>query len=184
MNGRPSSGKVGPGWVILAALPVLLAGMSPRGAEPETSSATAASAGGSGATFAAFKSIGDRNIFDRNRKGRTNADPLKPPVEMFSLVGTMQSESGPYAFFNSPDSAYRKALQVGSAIAQFTVRYIAPDRVELERGSRSILLGMGQQLSRSIGGDWTVVSSGAAGRPNVETKARVGPEDDPGELSH
>ena len=44
----------------------------------------------------------------------------------------MQYEKGLFAFFDSPDAGYRKALHDGDAIAQFTVTRITADGVELD----------------------------------------------------
>jgi hypothetical protein len=116
-----------------------------------------------GATsFSAFRLIGEGNIFNQNRVARTSADIPRGTVETISLVGTMQSEGGLFAFFDSPDASYRKALHEGDTIAQFTVRHILPNRVELARDSGPMSLAVGEQLSRPKGGDWTAATPAAA----------------------
>jgi hypothetical protein len=128
-------------------------------AAPSRPAATAAAGTGSTASFSDFRFIGDWNIFDPNRVRRNTDDAPPAVVDTISLVGTMQYEKGLFAFFESPDSNYRKALHVGDAIAQFTVTRIMPDGVELTRDSKQISLAIGRQLRRPAGGEWTVAAS-------------------------
>jgi hypothetical protein len=71
-------------------------------------------------------------------------------------VGTLESGQGWMAFFESPSRLYRKALREGGTIAQFTVKRIEPDRVELAHDAQVISLAVRQQLRRPAGGDWSV----------------------------
>lgn len=113
-----------------------------------------------GPTFDTYRLIGDRNIFNPNRvsRSRSSETPL-PRTEVISFVGTMQYEKGLFAFFDSPDTAYRKALNEGGALGKFTVKGITADSVELERESQPIALKMGQQLRRPEGGEWSVIGA-------------------------
>jgi hypothetical protein len=141
--------------VVVAA--VLLGGGAAAGADQQSLPATAAASGtGITTSFDAFRSIGERNIFDPNRVGRNEDEPPPQPVETISLVGTMRYSKGLFAFFDSPDSNYRKALHEGNTIAQFTVKRITPDGVELTRDSQQVSLTIGQQLRRLAGEDWAV----------------------------
>ncbi len=113
-----------------------------------------------GPTFETYRLIGDRNIFNPNRVGRSrSADTPAPRTEVISFVGTMQYEKGLFAFFDSPDAAYRKALNEGGALGKFTVKSITADSVELERDAKPLTLKMGQQLRRPDGGEWSVVGA-------------------------
>jgi hypothetical protein len=144
---------------IVACLAALFAGISPAtAAEPHAE--TAANAGravsvvrpNSSTGFAAFRSIGDWNIFDPNRVGRKTTESPSPAGDTISLVGTMQYAKGLFAFFDS----YRKALHVGDAIAGFTLTRINGAGVMLMRDSKPVPLAVGQQLSRPEGGQWRV----------------------------
>lgn len=111
-----------------------------------------------GPTFDAYRLIGDRNIFNPNRVSRSRSTETPPPrTEVISFVGTMQYEKGLFAFFDSPDTAYRKALNEGGALGKFTVKGITADQVELERDAKPLTLRIGQQLRRPDGGEWSVI---------------------------
>lgn len=109
-------------------------------------------------TFDAFQLVVERNIFNPNRVGRTKATAEdKPPrIDEISLVGTMRSEKGDLAFFESPDPALRKTLRVGGTVGDFKVQGIAADGVELLRADQPLSLKVAQQLRRPEGGEWTV----------------------------
>lgn len=113
-----------------------------------------------GPTFETYRLIGDRNIFNPNRVGRSrSAETPAPRTEVISFVGTMQYEKGLFAFFDSPDAAYRQAVNEGGALGKFTVKSITADSVELEREAKPLTLKMGQQLRRPDGGEWSVVGA-------------------------
>jgi hypothetical protein len=146
--------------VAISAAAVILGGNPAAGADRQPPPAAAGAAGaGSTASFSAFRLIGDWNIFDPNRVRRSTDGSPPVVVDTISLVGTMQYEKGLFAFFDSPDSNYRKALHVGDAIAQFTVTRITPSGVELTRDSKQLSLAIGRQLRRPAGGEWTVGTS-------------------------
>lgn len=110
--------------------------------------------------FNAFRLVTERNIFNPNRVGRTREsnEPPPPRVETIAFVGTMETDQGLRAFFDSADAAFRKTLREGEAVAGFTVKKILPDSVELTRDEKITPLRMTQQLRRAEGGDWTVTS--------------------------
>jgi hypothetical protein len=111
-------------------------------------------------SFEAFQLIVERNIFNPNRVGRTKGTDEKPPkTDEISLVGTMKYDQKVMAFFDSPDSAFRKTASVGDSVGDFKVQKIATDRVELERDSKPLTLKVSEQLRRPEGGDWTVRSA-------------------------
>jgi hypothetical protein len=164
--------------VVAVAVTALLGGSSAAGADQQSPPAIAAAAGaGSTASFDAFRFIGEGNIFDPNRVGRSADEPPPQPVETISLVGTMQYTKGLFAFFDSPDSNYRKALHEGDTIAQFTVKRITTDGVELTRDAQQISLTIGQQLRRLAGGDWAVGAATRADRAPVSGAAPPIPAD-------
>lgn len=110
-------------------------------------------------TFDSFRLLTERNIFNPNRVGRTIAGPAaQPRDEEIRLVGVLDSAQGLFAFFDSPDIAYRQALHEGGPIAGFTVKHIGPDHVELTRSTGSVTLHIGQLLHRPVGGDWSVAA--------------------------
>lgn len=114
--------------------------------------------------FDTFRVILDRNIFNPNRSPRTQiaAEEKPPRVDEISLVGTMQYDKGLIAFFDSPDSDYRKNLREGGSIAGFELRRITADSVELARGDQTVVLKVAQQLRRAEGGDWVVNTTASA----------------------
>jgi hypothetical protein len=117
--------------------------------------ASGARAGAGADSFEAFSLIGNLNIFDSARVGWTPGTAA-PAVDTISLVGTLESGQGWMAFFESPSRLYRKALREGGTIAQFTVKRIQPDGVELAHDTQLISLAVRQQLRRPAGGDWSV----------------------------
>jgi len=135
------------------------AAKSPTKTAPSSKSADRARvATPTGPTFDTYRLIGDRNIFNPNRVGRSRSSETPPPrTEVISFVGTMQYEKGLFAFFDSPDTVYRKALNEGGALGKFTVKGITADQVELERDAKPLTLRIGQQLRRPDGGEWSVI---------------------------
>jgi hypothetical protein len=112
-------------------------------------------------SFESFRIIGDRNIFDPSRTGRNLVDTAErlPSVDLFTLVGTMQYEKGVFAFFDGSSAPFRKALHEGERIADYTIRHIASDGVDLARGGQPLHLNIGQQMRRPAGGEWTAASA-------------------------
>lgn len=110
------------------------------------------------AKFDNFRLIIERNIFNPNRVGRVRAgsEERAPHIDTIALVGTMQSDKGVMAFFDSPDSAFRKALREGQSVGEFKVKKIRPDGVDLERNGEPLALRVAQQLVKPEGGDWKV----------------------------
>jgi hypothetical protein len=174
----------------MTACPIIAAGILGRAAL--VAAAVAAAAGPSlgadpqppaGATsFSAFRLIGEGNIFNQNRVARISSDLPHEAVETISLVGTLQSESGFLAIFDSPDASYRKAVHEGDTIAQFTVKHISPDRVDLARDSGPMSLAVGEQLSRPKGGDWTATTTAAAVAAPAEPAEPAATADEPSVL--
>jgi len=114
----------------------------------------------------AFSIISQRNIFDPGRhaksgqgykKRRINPDIIAR-AEGFSLVGTMIHENGAFAFFDGTDVSYRKVFQATNTIADFTIREIAPNYVQLDGKGGSITLPVGMQMKKLGPNDWQVIS--------------------------
>lgn len=107
-----------------------------------------------------FALIGDRNIFNPNRVGRSSRPPPDAPRgDVITFVGVMDYAKGLTVFFDSPDRNYNKALHDGGKLGPYVVKNIGPDSVDLLRDSKTITLKVGQQLRRPVGGDWTVISA-------------------------
>lgn len=125
------------------------------------------------AAFETFAIIGERNIFNPNRTGRSPRNPNTPPpaADILTLVGTMDYEKGLFAFFDGSQPAFRQALRVGGVIGRFTVTAINGNGAELARDGQKFPLGIGQQLRRPVGGDWKVLSPDAAQRIAGNTAA-------------
>lgn len=132
---------------------------SPVTPAPAPSSPVKPAATPAGATFDSFRLVADRNIFDPNRVGRITrgtTEPAAPRGDTISLVGTMQYTKGYFAFFDSPDPKYKKTLSVGGMVAEYTVKQIGPEGVQLERDGKPLPLRVNQQLRRPEGGEWSV----------------------------
>lgn len=110
--------------------------------------------------FEAFRSIGERNIFDPNRQPRirrdSSADVVTPADEVVAFVGTLQYEKGLFAFFDGSDPRYRTTLPIGGTIAGFSITQIAPRSVSLSAKDRLLTLRIGESLRRRESSDWTV----------------------------
>jgi hypothetical protein len=117
------------------------------------------------AKYDGFRIIVERNIFNPNRIGRTrSSSEEKPPrVDTIALVGTMQSDKGVVAFFDSPDAAFRKTLREGQSVGEFKVEKIHPNEVELSRNGKPLTLKIAQQLRRPEGGEWSVTAAEVSG---------------------
>ncbi len=159
MSARASAPSARRCHAVLAIVGILLAAAA-RAADPQAPVAApvVTVAPRAMASYDTFRLIGDRNIFNPNRVGRTrNSDVPQPRVDTISFVGTMNYEKGLFAFFDGSDANYRKALQEGGTIAQYTVTRIQPNSVELMRDKKPLTLQVADQLRRPDGGDWGVV---------------------------
>lgn len=143
---------------------------------------------GTGTNLLAFKIIYERNIFNPNRgpraSRRNEADAPKPvKIEGFSLVGTLMSDKGAYAFFDGTEARYQAALQTSNKIAGYTVAAINPNFVTLRSPSNSFDLVMNMQMRKQDEGDWELtVATGSWNSTNSasSTNATVGASDEEG----
>ncbi len=135
-----------------------------RGNRQAAPAARPAPTGPAPITVDTFRLIGERNIFNPNRIGRTRdrVDEAPPRGEVISFVGTMDYSKGRYAFFDGSDRGYQKTLSEGGKIGPFTVKNVSADGVDLVRDPNPFSLKMGQQLRKPVGGDWTLVSADIA----------------------
>ena len=124
-------------------------------------------------SFESFRLIGDRNIFDPNRRSRARSasnEPAPPTGDIIAFVGTMDYDQGIFAFFDSSDARYRKVLPEGGKLAEFVVKHVEARRVDLTRDGKVTTLDITQQLHRPPeGGEWTV--TGASPIPVVSAAA-------------
>ena len=138
----------------LLALLVVLSSLLPLGAQE---------ARPAGQDYGSFQVIVQRNIFNGGRGpgGRQERKgDEKPPakVESFTLVGTMTYEKGPFAFFDSANTEYRKVLQAEGAIAGFKIAGITNQQVKLISGTNQVELRVGMQMRREDEGAWEPVA--------------------------
>jgi len=141
-------------------------------ATPASAAAKASPTAAKG-SFDSFRLIGDRNIFDPNRRSRSarsaSNEPPPPTGDTIAFVGTMDYDKGIFAFFDSSDARYRKVLPEGGALAEFVVKHVEARSVDLTRDGKVTTLQITQQLHRPDGGDWAV--TGASPAPTVSTAA-------------
>jgi hypothetical protein len=113
-------------------------------------------------SFNSFKIISDRNIFDPNRRpaSRTTSvpQPRKPVVEAFALVGTMTYEKGPFAFFDGSSSKYKKVVEPGGKVGDYTVVEIGSGQVILNSDDKKIEMPVGMQMRREDRGQWKLLA--------------------------
>jgi len=147
---------------------------------PALATAMAALPAGSTTSFTTFQVIGNFNIFNSNRIGYVPGSE-QARMDTISLVGTMQSDKGRLALFDSTDRNNRKGVHEGETIAEFTVTKITEGGVELMRDSKPLSMKLGQELRRPVGGAWTLGSmrradpaaaaAAAASAPAIPTDA-------------
>ncbi len=94
------------------------------------------------------------NRSPRGTKRPESAAPKAVKTESFSLVGTLNSGKGHFAFFDGSKSDYRKVLKVGDTIANYKIAQIDHNRVKLESKGKPIDLEMGMQMRRQDEAEW------------------------------
>ena len=130
-------------------------------------------------SFDSFRLIGDRNIFDPNRRSRSARsaanEPAAPTGDTIALVGTMDYDQGTYAFFDSSDARYRQVLPAGGKLAEFVVKHVGARSVDLTRDGKVTSLQITQQLHRPDGGEWTVTGASPAPTLSSATEGDAAP---------
>jgi hypothetical protein len=120
------------------------------------------------ADYAAFsRFITDRNIFDPTRQPYTSTGsryirprptrtrPRSTGMLGIQLVGTMDYEKGPFAFFNASSEEYRKALHPGDKLAGYTILEINDKAVKLETADKKeLVMEIGDGLQPDSNGKW------------------------------
>jgi|GEM_PF-310121 len=111
-------------------------------------------------SYDTFRTIAEQNIFNPNRVGRSlraaRSEVARPVGDSITFVGTMEYEKGYFAFFDSPNAKFRNAVRQGGTIADFTVKQVTANSVELTHGNQTLSLQIAQQLIRAEGADWVV----------------------------
>ena len=114
--------------------------------------------------YSTFKIVTERNIFNAGRSGRApmNSRETRRPtrVESVGLVGTLENEKGPVAFFDGSSSEYRKALKQDAVIAGWKLTAVSLQGVKLTLGTNSLELKVGMSLRREDEGEWKLASTG------------------------
>lgn len=158
---------------LLASLAVALLAALSLAAQDRKSPGAAPSAKSD--DFAPFRLLTEKNIFDPNRIGRstTGASEAPPPPDtVITLVGTLQSGKGLFAFFDSNDSKYARVLAPGAKLAGFTLTRVAADSVDLDHDGTATHLNIAQQLRRPPGdGAWSVFTPDPDTAPAASTSA-------------
>jgi hypothetical protein len=130
--------------------------LSPAAAQTNTNTA-------SRLDYPSFKIIADRNIFNPHRRAgeisRASRQSRARRVDSISLVGIMSYAKGPFAFFDSTSSEYRKVLKPGDSIAGYKVTTIQPNSAKLASSTNEIELRVGMQLRREDNGNWRLGAS-------------------------
>jgi hypothetical protein len=118
-------------------------------------------------TYAQFRIITERNIFDTTRSPRSSRQEREPRssarVQTFTLVGTLRYEKGPYAFFDGSSPEFRKVLETGHKIAGHKITAIGQDAVTLQSGTNTLELPVGARMRREESG-WHMQDEGQAVR--------------------
>ncbi|HEY1109740.1 MAG TPA: hypothetical protein VGE76_13925 [Opitutaceae bacterium] len=129
-------------------------------------------------SYDAFRVIADRNIFNPNRTRARGPEEVAPKVDTIALVGIVHDSGKVVAVFDSPDEGFRKALQVGENIADFSVTKIEDDHIELSgKDGKAFPFRMSQQLRRVEGGEWRTTGrdfvriESSRDRPSKDTPA-------------
>ena len=80
-------------------------------------------------------------------------------IETMTLVGTLGSEKGWFAFFDGSRSEFKRVLAAGKSIGGQRIAQITSTAVTLESGTNSVCLKLGMTLQRSED-DWHLLTEG------------------------
>lgn len=145
---------VAPGWLTVLTILLVLGSTAPGRAQTTNRLARP--------DFSDFKIVAERNIFNPKRYARSGGSPVAAPkvTETITLSGTMSyNGKGPFAFFDSPSSEYRKVSKVSDTIAVYKVEAIEPSFVKLVAGTNDVQMRVGMQLRHEEGGKWELAST-------------------------
>jgi hypothetical protein len=138
----------------------LLAATCAVAAQPNPTNTLPATNAPARGDYSNFRIVADRNIFNPRRyPSRTTRPRDERPqrtsrVDYFTLLGTMNYEKGPVAFFDGSRSDYHKTVQPGDTIGQYKVADIDLNGVLLDNGTNQTPLAVGKQLRREEEGAW------------------------------
>ena len=109
----------------------------------------------------AFMMIAERNVFNARRTRRVERverpvieQRREPRVDSFALTGIIQYERGSFAFFDGTSPEFRKAVKPGDEIGDYSVAFVTPEEVVLEREGSATKMAVGEQLRREDDGEW------------------------------
>ena len=127
--------------------------------------------------FSAFRIINDRNIFNPRRYARSG--PVRETrraarVDSFTLVGTLEYEKGPVAFFDGTSSQFHKAVRPAETIGAFKVAGIKPAAVTLISDTNTFQLQIGSQMRREEEGPWQLAASAELPPLAAQSRAPAG----------
>jgi hypothetical protein len=107
-------------------------------------------------TFAAFRTIVERNIFDPARAPqRPRREKTPPPIrDELVLVGTMSYGKGDFAFFSGSSADLRRESKPGERIGGLLIAEVAGRQIKLKQGEQQLELAVGACLVRENGGPW------------------------------
>jgi len=150
----------------------LLAGVGARAESTNVPAGLPAGKQAGRVSFDGFRVISDRNIFNPNRFARSTgrASAESRPVaraDAFTLVGLMAYGKGAFAFFDGTKADYRKTLEPGGTISEFTITGLNAEQVKLTAGTNEFVLKVGMQVRREDEGGWFVTKPGETPRTRV-----------------
>ncbi len=110
--------------------------------------------------FESFAVIFERNIFNPNRRKRNEERPVevvrRPQIDELTLVGTLVTDTGSYAFFDGTFSEAKSVLKAGDRIADCTIGNIDTTRILLAGNDHTFDLKVGMSLMREDRGKWEI----------------------------
>lgn len=106
--------------------------------------------------FVPFQIIAERNIFAAHpsKKSTPPKTPRPAVTEHLTLVGTLSSQKGVYAFFDASTPELRRVRQVGENFGDCMLTEIAFQQVKLKCGDTELTLRVGSSLTRDDAGPW------------------------------
>jgi hypothetical protein len=137
-------------------------------------------------SYESFKLIAERNIFNPNRRARrpggSDEEARPKQTDTISLVGTLVSEKGSHAFFDSNSAEYTKVLESGKPLVGYEIKEITGSGIKLQSGTNSLEMRVGMKLRREEGGEWQLARGNA---PELSSNAASSssPAESPGDES-
>lgn len=149
----------------LALVHPLAAATSGSTNRPASSSARSATTNSAPARvdYSTFRIVSERNIFNANRTARGVPAPPRETrrpvrVETVALVGTLEDERGPVAFFDGSSEEFRKAVKPSATLGGWKLASVTLRGVRLTDGTNQFDLKVGTSLRREDEGEWKLTS--------------------------